>query len=329
MNGFAGTGPGSMGYYTDDDLPFYYSLANTFTLANRWFCSAPAQTYPNRRFLMAGTASGIVSTDISNVTTYPGQRDDLGPAQRVRHQLDELLQRRADLGHHPRHHLPAPRQHHLHRPVLRRRGGRCQPSPPSRTWRSRRHASPRRTPRTSSSASNSSHRSSTPCWRDRPGRAPSWSGSTTSTAATTTTWPPPAAVAPDSIPPTIGPADQPGGYDHVRPPGACRRRQPLRPAARRHRRRARPHLCPGDHRAAVEPAGADLPRRQAATLADFLDPSVMSFADPPDLAAPANPLPGLLQGYQGQPAPPPPRPRRPRRAEPAGPGPTPTCGAGA
>ncbi len=42
----------------------------------------------------------------------------------------------------------------------------------------------------------------------------------------------------------------------------------------------------------------------AATLADFLDPSVMSFAEPPDLAAPANPLPGLVQGYQGQPVPP-------------------------
>ena len=39
-----------MGYYTEDDLPFYYSLAKTFTLANRWFCSAPCQTYPNRRF---------------------------------------------------------------------------------------------------------------------------------------------------------------------------------------------------------------------------------------------------------------------------------------
>ena len=58
MDGFADDRPGSMGYYTEDDLPFYYSLAKTFTLANRWFCSAPAQTYPNRRFLMAGTASG-------------------------------------------------------------------------------------------------------------------------------------------------------------------------------------------------------------------------------------------------------------------------------
>lgn len=36
---------------------------------------------------------------------------------------------------------------------------------------------------------------------------------------------------------------------------------------------------------------------------DFLDPSVMAFAEPPDLAAPANPLPGLVQGSQGQPVP--------------------------
>jgi len=71
MSGFAATGPGSMGYYTEDDLPFYYSLAKTFTLANRWFCSVPAQTYPNRRFLMAGTASGVIATQINTVETYP------------------------------------------------------------------------------------------------------------------------------------------------------------------------------------------------------------------------------------------------------------------
>jgi phospholipase C len=71
MSGFATTGPGSMGYYTEDDLPFYYSLAKTFTLANRWFCSAPCQTYPNRRFFMAGTATGVISTDTATVTRYP------------------------------------------------------------------------------------------------------------------------------------------------------------------------------------------------------------------------------------------------------------------
>jgi phospholipase C len=47
-----------MGYYTPQVLPFAYSLASTFTLANRWFCSVPGPTYPNRRFLLAGTAYG-------------------------------------------------------------------------------------------------------------------------------------------------------------------------------------------------------------------------------------------------------------------------------
>ncbi len=37
---------------------------------------------------------------------------------------------------------------------------------------------------------------------------------------------------------------------------------------------------------------------------DFLDTSQMTFAGPPELAAPANPPPGLVQGYQGQPVPP-------------------------
>ena len=71
MDGFAATGVGSMIYWDEPDLPFYYSLAKTFTLANRWFCSAPCQTYPNRRFLMAGTAFGLISTTLSSVTEYP------------------------------------------------------------------------------------------------------------------------------------------------------------------------------------------------------------------------------------------------------------------
>jgi phospholipase C len=60
-----------MGYWTSEVLPFAYSLAGTFTLANRWFCSAPCQTYPNRRFLMAGTAYGDISTDTESLKDPP------------------------------------------------------------------------------------------------------------------------------------------------------------------------------------------------------------------------------------------------------------------
>ena len=52
----------AMGYWDHTDLPFYYGLAETFPVADRYFCSVLAQTYPNRRFLVAGTAAGIVST---------------------------------------------------------------------------------------------------------------------------------------------------------------------------------------------------------------------------------------------------------------------------
>jgi phospholipase C len=71
MGGFARTGVGSMGYFDEDTLPFYYGLARTFTLANRWFCSAPCQTFPNRRFLMAGTAYGLIATENSSFLDPP------------------------------------------------------------------------------------------------------------------------------------------------------------------------------------------------------------------------------------------------------------------
>ena len=40
-----------MGYWTDRELPFYYGLARTFPVADRWFCSCLGPTFPNRRFL--------------------------------------------------------------------------------------------------------------------------------------------------------------------------------------------------------------------------------------------------------------------------------------
>jgi phospholipase C len=65
MNGFVSSEKGAseaMGYYTPEVLPFAYSLANTYTLANQWFCSVPGPTHPNRRFLLAGTAFGGTAT---------------------------------------------------------------------------------------------------------------------------------------------------------------------------------------------------------------------------------------------------------------------------
>ena len=50
----------AMGYWTGDDLPFTYSLARVFPIGDRWFSSVMSQTYPNRRYLIAGTSAGMV-----------------------------------------------------------------------------------------------------------------------------------------------------------------------------------------------------------------------------------------------------------------------------
>lgn len=57
----------AMGYYTAEHLPFTYSLAEQFPIADRWFCSVLAQTWPNRRYLIAGTSRGLTD-DNSNIT---------------------------------------------------------------------------------------------------------------------------------------------------------------------------------------------------------------------------------------------------------------------
>jgi phospholipase C len=64
-------GPVAMGYFTPEDIPFYAGLARTYPLCDRWFSSVLAQTYPNRRFLMAGTAAGIIDTTVASVTAPP------------------------------------------------------------------------------------------------------------------------------------------------------------------------------------------------------------------------------------------------------------------
>jgi len=74
MDGFiraAAGRTGSMGYWDGTDLPFYYGLANTFPICDRWFSSMLGQTFPNRRYLLAGTSMGIVSTKVAEVLATP------------------------------------------------------------------------------------------------------------------------------------------------------------------------------------------------------------------------------------------------------------------
>jgi phospholipase C len=47
--------PLTMGYYTREDIPFYYSLADAFTVCDHHFCSSLTGTTPNRLHFWTGT----------------------------------------------------------------------------------------------------------------------------------------------------------------------------------------------------------------------------------------------------------------------------------
>jgi phospholipase C len=60
-----------LGYWTEADLPFYHGLARTFPVADRWFCSCLGPTFPNRRFMIAGTAHGLIDDLPWDLVDYP------------------------------------------------------------------------------------------------------------------------------------------------------------------------------------------------------------------------------------------------------------------
>ncbi len=64
MNGFlrANHSVQIMGFYTQDDLPFYYDLAQRFAIDDRYFAPVLGPTFPNRAYLMAATSFGHLVT---------------------------------------------------------------------------------------------------------------------------------------------------------------------------------------------------------------------------------------------------------------------------
>jgi phospholipase C len=62
-----------MGYYTGQELPFYYGLFQNFTLCVNYFCSVLGPTYPNRFYLVSGTSGGITNNGVYGygVLDYP------------------------------------------------------------------------------------------------------------------------------------------------------------------------------------------------------------------------------------------------------------------
>ncbi|MCJ7933625.1 MAG: phospholipase C, phosphocholine-specific [Chryseobacterium sp.] len=62
--------PLTLGYYNREDLPFYYQLADAFTIFDQYFCSSLTGTTPNRLFLWSGTLreqqNGRVKANVYN-----------------------------------------------------------------------------------------------------------------------------------------------------------------------------------------------------------------------------------------------------------------------
>ncbi len=91
-------GHNTMGYYTNEDLPFFHALAENFTICDRYFCSVLGPTDPNRLYSMSATidlnATGgpSLQTQVSKRAeyygkftwrTYPEQLQDAGISWKV------------------------------------------------------------------------------------------------------------------------------------------------------------------------------------------------------------------------------------------------------
>jgi phospholipase C len=69
--------------FAPDQLPVLSHLAKEFAVCDRWFCSIPSETWPNRSFVHAGTSFGRLNNGnqlrehndkVPNLTFYSGKR---------------------------------------------------------------------------------------------------------------------------------------------------------------------------------------------------------------------------------------------------------------
>ncbi len=84
MDGFVTTdGTDTLGYYDGSDLPYYYALADSFTLCGNYFCSLLGPTDPNRLYLWSATSGGNTSNHISHGSLDWPTIVDLLDAQKI------------------------------------------------------------------------------------------------------------------------------------------------------------------------------------------------------------------------------------------------------
>ncbi len=63
------SGTRALGYYDETDIPFYYWLANEFSVGDRYFSSVAGPTWPNRMYLFGATSWGQGRNNIVEADT--------------------------------------------------------------------------------------------------------------------------------------------------------------------------------------------------------------------------------------------------------------------
>ncbi|PYC84690.1 phospholipase [Streptomyces tateyamensis] len=93
-------GPYVMGYYTREDIPFQFALAESFTVCDQYFSSVLGPTWPNRLYWMTGTidpdgrhGGPITSNNVPvplTWRTYPERLEEAGVSWQVYQEKDNF-----------------------------------------------------------------------------------------------------------------------------------------------------------------------------------------------------------------------------------------------
>src|SRR6266513_2358269 len=89
----------TMGYYTRADLPFYYAVADAFTVCDNYFCSVIGPTDPNRLYTMAASidpagqhGGPLLQTLIANRSSFFGKLTYTTMPEQLLEQCSVVLQ---------------------------------------------------------------------------------------------------------------------------------------------------------------------------------------------------------------------------------------------
>ncbi|MGC2695751.1 MAG: alkaline phosphatase family protein [Candidatus Angelobacter sp.] len=74
-------GKRAMGFYTEQDLPYYYFMASQFATSDRWFSPVMNRTQPNRIFGLGGSDFGFIyppgNTGTNDPTPFPANAKNI------------------------------------------------------------------------------------------------------------------------------------------------------------------------------------------------------------------------------------------------------------